>query len=157
MKIRMLLMSLWLLSCNQSKKESADNTATGPATNTAPGASPDASPYTITTDPAFLGEWVQQYSVADANNNALLDDDERTGKDLHLGFDYFRFNEDLTCLRDHDMKLKGSFEISNASGKNKLIVRSDPPGENYTYMLAGYTASELRLFTDGVFIIFKRP
>src|SRR5687767_8008496 len=59
----------------------------------------------------IVGEWEQQYTAFDRNGNYKLDPDEKKASGTRLGFDWFRFNADGSCLRDRDIKLKGTYEI----------------------------------------------
>ena len=101
----------------------------------------------------ITGEWEQQYTCFDKNSNYKLDPEEKKASGTRLGFDWFRFNTDGSCLRDKDVKFKGTYEIQEKNGKKKLVIQG---GDNLRYTIAELTDKELVLGTDGAFIVFKR-
>jgi hypothetical protein len=101
----------------------------------------------------IVGEWEQQYTCFDKNGNYKLESEEKTASGTHLGFDWFKFNADGSCLRDKDIKFKGTYEIQEKSGKKKLLITG---GDKLHYTITELTDKELILASDGAFIVFKR-
>jgi hypothetical protein len=104
----------------------------------------------------IVGEWEQTMSCFDKNGNSLLDPEERVPAELGLGFNYFQFNADGTCLRDSDLKLKGSYVLKDQGAKTKLEIHTEPMVETYTYQVLGALQDELILLASGAFMVFKR-
>jgi len=101
----------------------------------------------------LVGEWQQQFTCFDKNGNYKLEPEEKTPSGTKLGFDWFRFNADGSCLRDRDVQFKGTYSIQEKNGKKKLIIEG---GDNIRYTIVELTPDELILGSDGAFIIFKR-
>lgn len=101
----------------------------------------------------IVGEWNQQYTCFDKNGNYKLEPEEKKPSGTQLGFDWFRFNEDGSCLRDKDIKLKGHYKIEEKNGTQKLVIQG---GENLRYTIVELTKKELILGTNAAFIVFKR-
>ena len=101
----------------------------------------------------IVGEWEQQYTCFDKNGNYKLEPEEKTASGTHLGFDWFKFNSDGSCLRDKDIKFKGTYEIQEKNGKKKLLITG---GDKLHYTITELTDKELILGSDGAFIVFKR-
>src|SRR5687767_3810438 len=59
----------------------------------------------------IVGEWEQQYTCFDKNGNYKLEPGEKIASGTRLGFDWFKFNADGSCLRDKDVKFKGTYGI----------------------------------------------
>ncbi len=154
MLIKKFICSCWLvlsfLSCNQSKKKSNENpqSKNPPSSEMVTNADPDNG-----KEKGITGEWEQEFAVIDHNDNAVLDQEERNGKKIHLGFDYFKFNADGTCLRDRDIKFKGTYQVEEKNSKKNLTILG---GDKIKYTIAGLTSTELILFTDGASLVFKR-
>jgi hypothetical protein len=110
----------------------------------------------VPNENSIIGEWSQQYAVLDQNGNAQLDPEDRNGTKSSMGFNYFQFNEDGTCLRDSDAKFRGNYEIVDEQGKRQLKVTVNGFGETYTYTIVDPVSSELTLYTSGVFLIYNR-
>jgi hypothetical protein len=101
----------------------------------------------------IVGEWEQQYTCFDRNGNYKLEPEEKKASGTRLGFDWFKFNADGTCLRDKDIKFKGTYEIQEKNGNKKLVILG---GDKLRYTITELTDKELTLGTDGAFIVFKR-
>ena len=101
----------------------------------------------------IVGEWEQQYTCFDKNGNYKLEAEEKKASGTHLGFDWFKFNADGSCLRDKDIKFKGTYEIQEKNGNKKLVIHG---GDKLRYSITELTDKELILGTDGAFIVFKR-
>ena len=101
----------------------------------------------------IVGEWQQQYTCFDKNGNYNLDPEEKKASGTRLGFDWFRFNTDGSCLRDKDIKFKGTYEIQEKNGNKKLVIQG---GDNLRYTIAELTDQELILGSNGAFIVFKK-
>ena len=101
----------------------------------------------------IVGEWEQQYTCFDKNGNYKLEPEEKKASGTRLGFDWFKFNEDGSCLRDKDAKFKGTYSIQEKSGTNKLVIEG---GDKLRYTIIELTEKELILGSDGTFIVFKR-
>src|SRR5688572_1669828 len=101
----------------------------------------------------IVGEWEQQYTCFDKNSNYKLEPEEKLASGTRLGFDWFRFNSDGSCLRDKDMKFKGTYSVQEKSGTKKLLIESS---DNLRYTIIELTDKELILGSDGAFIVFKR-
>jgi hypothetical protein len=110
-------------------------------------------PTSILQADGIVGEWEQQYTCFDKNGNYKLESEEKKASGTHLGFDWFRFNADGTCLRDKDIKFKGTYEIQEKNGNKKLVILG---GDKLRYTITELTSKELILGTDGAFIVFKR-
>ena len=100
----------------------------------------------------IVGEWEQIYTCFDKNGNYKLEPEEKKASGVSLGFNWFRFNADGSCLRDKDVKFKGTYSIQEKNGK-KLVIEG---GDNLRYTIAELTDKELILGSDGAFIVFKR-
>jgi hypothetical protein len=101
----------------------------------------------------IAGEWEQQYTCFDKNGNYKLDAEEKGPSNTRLGFDWFRFNADGSCLRDKNVKFKGTYSIQEKGSTKKLVIEG---GDNLRYTIHELTDKELILGSDGAFIIFKR-
>lgn len=101
----------------------------------------------------IVGEWDQQYTCFDKNGNYKLEPDEKKASGTRLGFNWFRFNADGSCLRDKDLQFKGTYKIEEKNGDKRLVIEG---GDNLRYTITELTANELVLGADGAFIIFKR-
>ncbi len=101
----------------------------------------------------IVGEWEQQYTCFDKNDNYKLDFDEKKASGTRLGFDWFSFSADGSCLRDKDVKFKGTYSIQEKNGNKKLLIEG---GDNLRYTIVELTEKELILGADGAFIVFKR-
>lgn len=146
---------LWILSvviaaCNNSNKD----------------AQPVANDEKVNTvrqsgfDPAeavdIIGAWLQKSAHYDDNNNNVLDEAERQKEGPALGFDYFLFKNDGSCLRDKDMRFNGTYDIIEKNGERTLQIQTDPPGETYKYTIIGPVNDEMVLHNSGVFLVFKK-
>ena len=101
----------------------------------------------------IIGEWEQQYTCFDKNNNYKLEREEKLASGTRLGFDWFRFNSDGSCLRDKDMKFKGTYSIQEKNGTKKLVIEG---GDKLRYTIIELADTELILGSNGAFIVFKR-
>jgi len=140
----LLLLALIQASCNDNKANNGTAKSTTESTQTSNSAAPDDD---------IVGEWEQQFTCFDKNGNYKLEADEKTPSGKRLGFDWFRFNADGSCLRDKDMKFKGSYSIQEKNGNKKLMITG---GDKIHYSIAELTGEELILGSDGAFIVFKR-
>ena len=112
-----------------------------------------ASTPAATQQTGIVGEWEQQYTSFDKNSNNKLDPEEKKPSGTRLGFNWFRFNADGSCLRDKDVKFEGTYEIQEKNGTKTLVIHG---GDNLRYTIYELTDKELILGGEGVFIIFKR-
>ena len=101
----------------------------------------------------IVGEWDQQYTCFDKNGNYQLEAAEKKQSGTKLGFNWFLFKNDGSCLRDKDIKFTGTYEIQEKNGKKKLMIHG---GDNLRYTIHDLSDKELILGTDGAFIVFKR-
>jgi hypothetical protein len=101
----------------------------------------------------IVGEWEQQYTCFDKNGNYKLEPAEKKPSGTKLGFNWFLFKADGSCLRDKDIKFAGTYEIQEKNEKKKLVIHG---GDNLRYTIDELTDKELILGADGAFIVFKR-
>ena len=101
----------------------------------------------------IAGEWEQQYTCFDKNGNYKLEPEEKKVSGTKLGFDWFKFNADGSCLRDKEIKFKGTYSIQEKNETKKLLIEG---GDKLKYTIAELTDKELILGSDGAFIVFKR-
>ena len=99
----------------------------------------------------IVGEWDQQYTCFDKNGNYKLDLEEKKVSGTRLGFDWFQFNADGSCLRDKEVKFKSTYEIQNKGNNKELIIHNV-----HGYTIIELTNEELILGADGAFIVFKK-
>jgi hypothetical protein len=134
-----------LLSCGNSNGDNkiADNPVNANAT----------APTSEIQQGGIAGEWEQQYTCFDKNGNYKLEPEEKKPSNTRLGFNWFRFNKDGSCLRDKDVQFKGTYTIQEKNGNRDLVIEG---GDNLRYSIAELTEKELVLGADGAFIVFKR-
>jgi hypothetical protein len=101
----------------------------------------------------IVGEWEQQYTCFDKNGNHKPDTEEKKPSGTKLGFNWFLFKADGSCLRDKDLKFTGTYEIEEKAGNKKLVIQG---GDNLRYTIHELTEKELILGADGAFLVFKR-
>jgi len=107
---------------------------------------------------AIIGSWSLVMQAFDDNNNGKLDDEER--KKGSGGRHFYQFNADGTCLI-HTLKLKGSYELKNEAGKQRLYTYIIDEGtktpENKWYVIS-VSKTELILLSQDkyAFWIYKR-
>jgi hypothetical protein len=101
----------------------------------------------------IVGEWEQQYTCFDKNGNYKLEAAEKKPSGTKLGFNWFLFKADGSCLRDKDIKFTGTYEIQEKNGNKKLVIHG---GDNLRYTIYELTDKELILGADGAFMVFKR-
>jgi hypothetical protein len=104
----------------------------------------------------IVGEWKQEYTSYDRNNNYLLDKEERKPSGTMLGFDYFRFNKDGSCIRDKDIKWKGTYEVVDKGSSKKLVIHTGNGDGDLKYTIYEPIENELILGVQGAFMVFKR-
>jgi hypothetical protein len=141
------LTTTFLLFTHCGNNKTATNetqTANNPATE---------SKETSVAGNGIVGEWNQQYTCFDKNGNYKLEPEEKKPSDTRLGFNWFRFNANGTCLRDKDLQFEGTYKIEEKNGDKKLIIEG---GDNLRYTIAELTEKEMVLGADGAFIVFKR-
>ena len=111
-------------------------------------------------DPAeavdIIGAWLQKSTHYDTNNNNVLDEAERQKEGPALGFNYFLFKNDGSCVRDKDIRFNGTYDIVKKNGDRTLQIQTDPPGETYKYGIIGPVNDEMVLHSSGVFLVFKK-
>jgi hypothetical protein len=112
-------------------------------------------------DPAeavdIIGTWLQQSTHYDENNNAVLDEAEKQKEGPPMGFNYFLFKNDGTCVRDKDIRFEGNYDIMNKDGKRSLEIQTVPPGETYKYTISGPVVNDvLVLHSSGAFLVYKK-
>jgi len=101
----------------------------------------------------IVGEWEQIYTCFDKNGNYTLESEEKKASGVSLGSNWFRFNADGSCLRDKDVKFKGTYSIQEKSRTKTLVIEG---GDNLRYTIIELSDKELILGSDGAFIVFKR-
>lgn len=112
-----------------------------------------ASSSAATEQTGIVGEWEQEYTCFDKNGNNKPDAEEKKASGTRLGFNWFRFNADGTCLRDKDLKFEGTYEIQEKNGTKNLVIQG---GDNLRYIIHELTDKELILGSEAAFIVFKR-
>jgi hypothetical protein len=145
MKISQLLAFTLFISCGDSNPKT-DPSSEAVATNASTSSNEKQQG-------GIVGEWEQQYTCFDKNGNYELEADEKKPSNTRLGFDWFKFNADGSCLRDKDIKFEGTYEIQEKGNTKKLVIQG---GDNLHYTITGLTEQELILGSDGAFIVFKR-
>ena len=135
-----------LIGCGSGNAE--NKSSEQPVANNASGSTNDTQ-----QGNGIVGEWEQQYTCFDKNGNYKLDLEEKKASGTRLGFDWFMFNADKSCLRDKDLKFKGTYEIQEKNDTKKLVIQG---GDNLHYTIHELTDKELILGSDGAFIVFKR-
>ena len=131
-------------SCNSNATAKKENDQNYEATS--------ASTTAIQND-EIMGEWEQQYTCFDKNGNYKLEPEEKKPSNAKLGFNWFRFNADGSCLRDKDVQFKGTYTIQEKNSERKLVIEG---GDNLRYTIIELNDKELILGADGAFIVFKR-
>ena len=149
MKYLLLYILTFLIYC--SNNNTADQSQHGNSTATEINQEKQAVP--ASSGNGIVGEWEQQYTCFDKNGNYKLEPDEKKPSNTNLGFNWFRFNADGSCLRDKDIQFKGSYKIQVENGKKTLLIEG---GDNLRYSIAELTDKELILGYSGAFIVFKR-
>lgn len=146
MKALCSFLFLLLTGCsnNTEKSNTKDNTAepTRPSTTSS-----------VVSQSGIVGEWEQQYTAFDKNGNYQLEASEKTPAATTTGFNWFKFEEDGTCLRDKQIKFEGTYEIIENNGNKKLQIMG---GDTIRYTIVELSETELILGADGVFMIFRR-
>lgn len=146
MKINQLYVFVFtiLISCGNNNAENVTGNPVETNANTSP---------RETQQGGIVGEWDQQYTCFDKNGNLQLEPEEKTPSGTRLGFNWFRFNADGSCLRDKDVKFTGTYKVEEKNDNKYLIIEG---GDNLRYTIAELTTQELILGKDGAFIVFKR-
>ncbi|HEX6846745.1 MAG TPA: hypothetical protein VF144_07195 [Chitinophagaceae bacterium] len=106
----------------------------------------------------ITGSWSLALRTFDENNNGKLEEEER--KKGETGKHFYQFNADGSCLI-HTMKLKGSYEFKNQSGKNRLytyVNDGDSRTQENAWFFISVSKTELVLLSQGkqMFWIYKR-
>ena len=140
----------FVTNCGNNK---ATTTETDSADNTTAKKDETSTAETTISANSIVGEWEQQYTCFDKNGNYKLEPEEKNPSGTRLGFNWFRFNADGSCLRDKDVQFKGTYTIQEKNGNKKLLIEG---GDNLNYFITELTEKELILGKDGVFIVFKR-
>jgi len=149
--ITFLIAILFLLTnCGNNKAATKE---TNSANNTTTENKESTPAETITSANVIVGEWEQQYTSFDKNGNYELEPEEKKASGTKLGFDWFKFNADGSCLRDKDVKFEGAYEIQEKGNTKKLVIEG---GDNLRYTITQLTDQELILGADGAFIVFKK-
>jgi hypothetical protein len=99
----------------------------------------------------IIGEWEQEYTCYDKNGNYKLDAEEKKPSNTKVGFDWFRFNADGSCLRDKEVKFKSHYEIQNKGDTKELKIQNV-----HNFTIIELTDKELILGGDGAFMVFKK-
>ena len=136
---------LFIISCGQTssdKKEVEDTNQVNTLSTNSEG-----------KEGGIVGEWEQQYTAFDKNGNYKLEPEEKIPSGTHLGFNWFKFNADGSCLRDKDIKFSGTYEVQEKNSTRKLVIKG---GDNLRYAIIDLTENELILGAEGAFIVFKR-
>ena len=151
MKLLLCLISLSLIaSCsNTASDKKAEDKKEEPTAEKSTGKKDDTG---------IVGAWTQEFTCFDKNGNLILDPEERVPAEYKNGFNWFRFNDDGTCERDSDLKLKGTYNVEGTGAKRELLITptSGMGSEVYKYTIQGDIKNELVLSGMGTFMIFKR-
>jgi hypothetical protein len=139
---------MFIMSCNSSSENASSKEQPTPKAVVTPESKVEKQ-----GSNDIVGEWEQLYVCFDKNGNYKLEADEKKPSDTHLGFNWFRFNADGSCLRDKDVQFKGTYEIEEKNGTKKLVISG---GDNIRYTITELTDKELILGSDGAFMVFKR-
>ena len=146
MKIKFQHWPVLLMTFISCGNNNAPDSASSPVAENV--AAPEAS-----QQGGIVGEWDQQYTCFDKNGNYKLEADEKKPSGTRLGFNWFKFNTDGSCLRDKDIQFKGTYSIQEKNGTKSLHIEG---GDNLRYTLTELTRDELILGAEGAFIVFKR-
>lgn len=149
MKYLPLYIITFLISC--SNNNTADQSQPGNSTATENNQEIQSAP--ASPGNGIVGEWEQQYTCFDKNGNYKLEPDEKKPSNTNLGFNWFRFNADGSCLRDKDIQFKGTYTIQEENANKILMIQG---GDNLRYSIAELTNKELILGYSGAFIVFRR-
>jgi hypothetical protein len=141
-----IILVILLISCGNSNEKK--NSETEPVAANASAPSNDSQQVN-----GIVGEWEQLYTCFDKNGNYKLEVEEKKASGTHLGFNWFKFDSDGSCLRDKDVKFKSTYEIQEKNGNKKLIIQG---GDNLRYTIHELTDKELILGSGGAFIVFKK-
>jgi Lipocalin-like domain len=142
------LLSFLLINCNNKASSTQETPANNP-----PGENKSEPLSSSTSAGTIVGEWDQQYTCFDRNGNYKLEPEEKKPSNTKLGFNWFRFNADGSCLRDKDIQFKGTYSIQEKNSTKKLVIEG---GDKLRYTIIELTEKELILGSDGAFIVFKR-
>ncbi|HEX5654004.1 MAG TPA: lipocalin family protein [Chitinophagaceae bacterium] len=149
MKYLPLYIITFLISC--SNNNTADQSQPGNSTATENNQEIQSAP--ASPGNGIVGEWEQQYTCFDKNGNYKLEPDEKKPSNTNLGFNWFRFNADGSCLRDKDIQFKGTYTIQEENANKILMIQG---GDNLRYSIAELTNKELIIGSSGAFIVFRR-
>lgn len=108
------------------------------------------------SEDGLVGDWEQQFTSHDKNSNNQLDAEERNSKAPKLGYNWFRFQPDGSCLYDKQVKFKGVYEVVEKNKKKILNIRNKEGQYIAHYNIAELNKDELVLKHDGAFMVFKR-
>jgi hypothetical protein len=139
-----IILVILLISCGNSNEKK--NSETEPVVANASAPSNDSQQVN-----GIVGEWEQQYTCFDKNGNYKLEPEEKKPSNTRVGFDWFRFNADGSCLRDKEVKFKSTYEIENKANTKELIIHNV-----HDFTIIELTDKELILGGDGAFMIFKK-
>jgi hypothetical protein len=121
-------------------------------TNTSPSEKKEEPASTLAPqNDEIIGEWEQEYTCYDKNGNYRLDAEEKKPSNTKVGFDWFRFNADGSCLRDKEVKFKSLYEIQNKGDTKELSIQNV-----HDFTIIELTDKELILGGDGAFMVFKK-
>ena len=141
-----IIVIILLISCGGSNEKTSSQTEPIAANSSDP-------PNNNQQANGIVGEWEQQYTCFDKNANYKLEPEEKQPSNTRLGFNWFLFKADSSCLRDKDIKLEGTYEVQEKNENKKLVIRG---GDNLHYTIYELTDKELILGGDGAFIVFER-
>jgi len=134
----------FLISCGNSKanKEVSTSQTTSEKATT---------PVNEAEQGGIVGEWEQQYTCFDKNGNKKLDPEEKNPSNTRVGFDWFRFNADGSCLRDKEVKFKSTYKVQNKGNTKEVVIQNV-----HGYTIIELTNTELILGAEGAFMVFKK-
>lgn len=144
--IAFLITSLFLLTNCSNDKAATDDKQTADTTTASKETPIEAS----VSGNGIVGEWEQQFTCVDKNGNYQLEPEEKKASGTPLGFNWFRFNADGTCLKEKDVEIKGTYKIQEKNGIKELV------GDDLNYTIIELSGKELILGGEGVFMVYQR-
>jgi hypothetical protein len=146
--ITFIIMIFFFTNCGDNKAATNEKQE---ASTSSPEKKEESTPGSSTQSNDIVGEWEQQYTCYDKNGNNKLDPEEKKPSNTRVGFDWFRFNADGSCLRDKEVKFKSTYEIQNKANTKELMVHNV-----HGFTIVELTDEELILGAEGVFIVYKK-
>ncbi len=154
---RMFLLALpLLLSCKSGDNNTTTSANKNTTAETQTQTDANTSTNAVNHGDDIVGEWEQQYTCFDKNGNYKLEPEEKKPSNTRVGYDWFSFNADGSCLRDKEVKFKSTYEIQNRGNTKELIIHNV-----HDFTIIELTDKELILGElifggEGAFIVFKK-